>query len=124
MSEETDHREDHQAREEGRPDVADRDDQRVLVAVVGEFVVRAQCNQASPGWTQGKEDLHRGVSPHFRGHQSLPVGSQVEEYPFAGARKYNTSYEKRDLQKRRFRLIKTRRILYKTLSVKRKRKYN
>ena len=68
MSQETDHRENDEASEEGSADIADGDDQRVLVAIVGEFVVRAERYQTAPSRAQGEEDLHRGVAPHFRGH--------------------------------------------------------
>lgn len=74
VSEETDHRENYEAGEKGRADVADGDDQRILVAIVGEFVVGAERYQTAPSGAQGEEYLHSGVAPHFRGHQPFPIG--------------------------------------------------
>lgn len=68
VGQEPDHRENYEASKEGRADIADSDDQRVLVAIVGEFVVGAERYQTAPSRAQGEEDLHSGVTPHFRGH--------------------------------------------------------
>lgn len=49
MSQESDHREYDKTSEERRADIADGDDQRVLVAIVGKLVVRAERYQTAPG---------------------------------------------------------------------------
>ena len=98
MRQEANHGENHQAGEEWRADVANRDDQRVLVAVVRELVVRAQRYQSAPSWTEGEEYLHGSVTPDFRRGEATPVRRQVEEDALLRAWKHDAADEQGDLE--------------------------
>lgn len=100
MGEKADHGEYDEAGEEGGADVADSDDQGVLVAVVGELVVRAEGDEAAPGRAQGEEDLHGRVAPDLGRSEPMPVGRQVEEDALVGARQQYSTYEQGDLRDR------------------------